>query len=115
MRVWDVPHTELCDRHLVGEHAEIHAVWSVIANSKAGYALHPEVTRWRGRLRALVARHDANVAEMTARGFKHASPLAASEGDATQTQLVDSLDEQRRVLREKPCNCLRIVLAESPC
>lgn len=34
MRVWDIPPNELCNRHLVGEHAEIHAVWSVITGRK---------------------------------------------------------------------------------
>jgi hypothetical protein len=111
MRVWDVPHAELCDRHLVGEHAEIHAVWSVIANGKAGYALHPEVSRWRGRLAALVARHDANVFEMTARGFKHRSPLLASEDGATQSEYVDPPEVQRRLLAAKPCGCPRIAQA----
>jgi len=114
VRVWDIPHAELCNRHLLGEHAEIHAVWSVIANSKAGYALHPEVTRWRGRLRALIARHDANVSEMTLREFRHASPLPAGDGEAMQATLVDSLAEQRRLLSARPCGCPRITKIE-PC
>ena len=111
MRVWDIPHSELCDRHLLGEHAEIHAVWSVIANSRAGYALHPEVTRWRGRLSALVARHDANVIEMKARGFKHASPLTSEADVSEQTEYVDPPDEQRRLLAAKPCSCPRFTQA----
>jgi len=86
-------------------------VWSVIANGKAGYALHPEVTRWRGRLAALVARHDANVIEMTARGFKHASPLRSEGGVSAQTEYVDPPDEQRRLLAAKPCSCPRIAKA----
>jgi putative hemolysin len=110
MRVWDVDVRLLCDRHLLGEHRELHAIWSILTNGRAGYANHPETIRWRGRLAALYARHDAEVAEMARRGFRHASPLdpALAAGAATQTRLVDSLEDQRARLLAKDCGCLRV-------
>ena len=75
MRVRGIPPNELCNRHLVGEHAEIHAVWSVITGNKRGYASHPEVDRWRGNLPTLARRHSQVTAEMGLRGFRHSSPI----------------------------------------
>jgi hypothetical protein len=108
MRIWDVDPSELCDRHLVGEHRELHAVWTILTEGKRGYANHPETLRWRGRLAALYRRHEAEVAEMTRRGFNHRSPLDASmaTGQATQTHLIDSLEAQRERLTSRGCGCL---------
>ncbi len=110
MRIWDLPVECLCRNHLLAEHRELHAVWSIIVNEKSGYSKHPEVMRWRGRLGALWTRHEAQVREMTRRGYRHRSPL---DLDAVprdnicreQTVLVDSIDEQRTILRAKGCSC----------
>ena len=48
MRIWDVSPKKLCRHHLLGEHRELHAIWSVLVNGKMGYARHPETLRWRG-------------------------------------------------------------------
>jgi hypothetical protein len=108
MRVWGIPPNELCNRHLVGEHAEIHAVWSVITGNKTGYASHPEVQRWRGHLPALAERHTQDAAEMAARGFRHSSPMElATEGETKPAELIAPVEEQRRMLRAKGCRCVR--------
>jgi hypothetical protein len=110
LRVWDVDVRALCDRHLLGEHRELHAIWSILTTGRVGYASHPETVRWRGRLAALYTRHDEEVAEMGRRGFRHASPLdrRLATGEATQTRLVDSLEDQRTRLAGKDCGCLRV-------
>ena len=97
----------MCDRHLLGEHRELHAVWTVITEGKSGYANHPEVTRWRGRLAALYARHESEVEEMDRRGFRHRSPLdrRRATGKALQTELVDPVREQRARLTQRACGC----------
>ena len=69
MRIWDLDPGVLCDRHLLGEHRELHAVWSVLTNGRSGYANHPETVRWRGRLAALYVRHEAQIAEWIGAGF----------------------------------------------
>jgi hypothetical protein len=114
MRVWDVDVRELCDRHLLGEHRELHAIWTILTNDRPGYAQHPETVRWRGRLAALYARHEQEVAEMGRRGFRHASPLdhRLATGDACQTELVDSPEDQRARLAAKDCACLLVVPVE---
>ena len=75
MRIWDIEPGRLCRSHLLGEHRELHAVWTVLTEGRSGYARHPEVLRWRGKLAALYARHEFLVAEMRGRGYNHASPL----------------------------------------
>jgi hypothetical protein len=107
VRIWDLDVGLLCDRHLLGEHRELHAVWTVLTTGKRGYVRHPETLRWHGRLAALFARHEAEVAEMRRRGFRHASPLDArlATGSREQTELVDSVDAQRERLAGRGCGC----------
>jgi len=92
MCIWDITPKRLYRNHLLGEHRELHAIWSVFVNGKNGYARHPETLRWKGKLKALYGRHEALVGEMTARGYHHVSPLAKRQatGTARQTVFVDS-------------------------
>jgi hypothetical protein len=107
VRIWDIEPERLCRQHLLGEHRELHAAWSILTQGKGGYAKHPEVVRWRGRLRALYVRHEALVGEMTRRGYRHGTPLdeALATGAEVQDVFVDSPAEQERLLREKGCEC----------
>ena len=107
MRIWDIPPEKLCRHHLLGEHAELHGIWSILTQGKRGYANHPEVKRWQGKLKALYCKHQEIVSEMLARGYRHNSPLDASlaTGASKQDTLVDSLEEQARILRDKDCDC----------
>ncbi|HSH45223.1 MAG TPA: pyrimidine dimer DNA glycosylase/endonuclease V, partial [Longimicrobiales bacterium] len=63
--------------------------------------------RWEGKLAALHRRHEALVAEMARRGYRHASPLDPSlaTGSHVQDAFVDTPEEQRRLLAAKPCDC----------
>jgi hypothetical protein len=107
VRIWDLDPRLLCDQHLLGEHRELHAIWSVLTTGKTGYANHPETLRWQGRLAALHRRHDEQVAEMDRRGFRHASPLdrRLATGAARQTEVIDSLEAQRARLAARGCGC----------
>lgn len=107
MRIWDLPPNRLCRAHLLGEHRELHAIWSVITKGKKGYAHHPETSRWKGKLKALYGRHEALVLEMAGRGYRHRSPLPARQAKGLGRQLayVDRPKEQVRILRNKGCDC----------
>ena len=107
MRIWDVPPEELCREHLLGEHVEAHAVWSIITKGLKGYSHHPEVLRWKGKLAALYIRHEDMAQEMKRRGYSHKSPLDRKlvTGARTQHEFVDTLEEQYRLLRLKKCEC----------
>lgn len=103
----DLPPEVLCDNHLLGEHSEIHAIWSILTEDKEGYRNHPEVRRWEGKLKALHERHEKVVGEMESRGYSESSPLddSLAEGEAEQDEHLDTLSEQREILKEKGCDC----------
>jgi hypothetical protein len=107
MRIWDIAPHRLCRQHLLGEHRELHGIWSILTRGKTGYARHPETRRWQGKLKALFLRHEALVAEMVVRGYAHKSPLPESlaTGEGNQDAFVDSYEDQLRLLREKGCPC----------
>ena len=107
MRIWDISPDKLCRSHLLGEHRELHAIWSILTKGKKGYAHHPETLRWKGRLRALYLRHQDLVQEMNRRGYKHQSPLdiRLASGKARQTEFVDLPEAQRKILRKRDCGC----------
>lgn len=111
MRVWDVEPRKLCRKHLLGEHRELHGLWNILTvhNGQGGYANHPETKRWVGKLKALYLRHEKLVSEMESRGYKHRSPLDKNKatGSSRQTQYIDSIQEQMKLLENKPCDCLR--------
>lgn len=75
MRVWDLHPGYLSQKNLLGEHAEIHALYVIISEQKKGYSRHPETLRWINHLNQLVIRHNLVAKEMILRGFKHSSPL----------------------------------------
>ncbi len=107
MRIWDVPPSELCRVHLLGEHRELHALWTILTQDRRGYRKHPETIRWEGKLGALYLRHEELAAEMGRRGYNHASDLdeTLAVGERVQTEFVDSVTRQRDLLRDKPCEC----------
>jgi hypothetical protein len=109
MRIWDIDVKHLCRKHLLGEHRELHGLWNILTKhgGVGGYSQHPETKRWVGKTLALYLRHEALVREMEKRGYRHASPLdkTLAAGDAEQRDLLHTLDEQRGLLRNKPCEC----------
>jgi len=107
MRIWDIEPCFLCRKHLLGEHRELHAIWSILVNGKKGYSRHPETMRWRGKLKALYKRHVKLVAEMKRRGYAHNSPLDKRQatGQAVQREFVHTKIEQKRILLAKGCKC----------
>jgi Pyrimidine dimer DNA glycosylase len=107
VRIWDLDPVCLCRPHLLGEHRELHAVWTILTEDRRGYRHHPETLRWEGKLAALYLRHEALVVEMARRGYRHASPLdgVLATGAAVQDDYVDSPARQRELLRAKGCEC----------
>jgi Pyrimidine dimer DNA glycosylase len=109
MRIWDVPPAQLCRQHLLGEHRELHGLWNilVVRGGTGGYSHHPETKRWIGKAPALFERHQQLVSEMERRGYQHRSPLegSAAAGRRIQDVFIDSPEEQKRILADKPCDC----------
>lgn len=115
MRIWDIQPRKLCRQHLLGEHRELHALWSILTEKKSGYAQHPETLRWKGKLAALYNRHDDLVDEMERRGYSHKTPLDKSKavGSSIQKVFLHTSAEQKRILAEKGCLCFSIDLQKN--
>ncbi|MBN2119430.1 MAG: pyrimidine dimer DNA glycosylase [Candidatus Omnitrophica bacterium] len=107
MRIWDIHPKKLCRNHLLGEHRELHGLWNILVEKKKGYSNHPETKRWKGKLKALYARHQSLVCQMKERGYNHTSPLKGSlaKGLSKQTDYINLPCEQVKILRRKKCNC----------
>lgn len=108
MRIWDVPVSDLCRKHLLGEHRELHGLWNILTLGKKGYRNHPETKRWVGRLCHLAARHEEQVKEIGRRGWNHRSPLLDLpyfDYDEPSPHLINTLKEQRELLGNKACDC----------
>lgn len=112
MRVWDVDPKVLCRKHLLGEHRELHGLWNILTKhgGTGGYSQHPETKRWHGKLKALYLRHEKLVAEMQRRGYNHHSNLdkKLATGSAVQNAFINTLAEQRMLLKAKPCACFSV-------
>ncbi len=108
MRIWDIKPEILCRKHLLGEHRELHALWTVITEAKTGYSRHPETLRWVGKLKSLYKRHDTLVLEMKNRGYKHNSNLnrKLARGESIQNVFINTKREQIQILKNKGCECL---------
>lgn len=110
MRVWDIHPKHLCRKHLLAEHRELHGLWNILTKHKAkgGYSKHPETLRWVGKTRALYNRHQALVAEFVRREYNHKTPLDKSlaKGPASQKTFINTIAEQKEILKNKPCGCL---------
>ncbi|MDE1843200.1 MAG: pyrimidine dimer DNA glycosylase [Thaumarchaeota archaeon] len=107
MRIWDIQPKNLCQLHLLGEHRELHAIWTILTQNKTGYARHPETLRWKNQLHALYNRHSLLVSEMKHRGYNHQSDLdkRLAVGSTKQTKFINSLEEQIEILKNKKCKC----------
>lgn len=107
MRIWDIDQRELCRKHLLGEHRELHAVWNILTKEKKGYSNHPETVRWKGKLAALYKRHEELVEEMEKRGYNHKSPLnkTLAIGKEIQDEYIDPPGRQKQILKTKNCTC----------
>ena len=107
MRIWDVPAKDLCRKHLLGEHRELHAIWTILTTGKKGYINHPETKRWIGKLGALYLRHEKLVQEMRQRKYNHYSILdkIVATGLRQQKTFVHSVKEQKEILKNKDCEC----------
>jgi hypothetical protein len=78
MRVWDLPAGYLNRQSLLGEHRELHGIYSILTENKSGYANHPETLRWVRTRSGLAMRHRQLAVEMSLRGYVDRTPIRAT-------------------------------------
>ena len=99
--MWMLEPSLLCRQHLLGEHKELHMLAGSINRGKR---LGRFITDKLVDPSSLVARHAAVAAEMTARGYNHASPLPEVATDLLE-QVVLDLEANRSDLLGRCASC----------
>lgn len=111
MRIWDIPPKNLCRKHLLAEHRELHGLWNILTihKGKGGYSKHPETLRWVGKTKALYLRHESLIKEFKKRGYKHYTPLdkKLAKGLEINKTRINTLVEQKKILHDKGCECFK--------
>lgn len=78
MRMWMIPPIFLCNKHLLGQHAELHMLSNCIEKNKSlkGYIKKKVIEP-----KSIVKYHNMVVSEMKFRGFIHKTPLTKVQTD----------------------------------
>ena len=99
--MWMVNPKRMCRKHLLGEHVEIHMLAGALLKGRSvqgfldKHLLEPQ---------NIYARHQALTEEMTARGYKHASPLpCVAPHSIPMGQVFVSKSEEELQRRCKEC------------
>lgn len=100
MRMWDVIPDMLCKKHLMQEHASLHAFASMISKGKS---VQKFVDRGHCECKNILHRHNVLAREMLNRGINHRSPMSSTI-PFPDTGSVD-IDESIRILKEKCSAC----------
>jgi len=99
MRMWMVPPSIMCSKHLLGEHVELHMLVGAINKNKS---LKGFIENGLIEIHNIEARHEKLVEEMTNRGFKHKSVLP--KFTITQLGYVD-VEENKKELAKRCEKC----------
>lgn len=102
MRMWNVDPEVMCNKHLLGEHVEMHMFVSTIkrGSSLRGYIIGGLVETDR-----IKSRHDKLAAEMERRGMNHKTPISIDDVFVVSAGHVDS--EHSRVELARRCPACR--------
>lgn len=102
MRMWGVDARKLCDKHLLGEHVELHMFVGCI---RKGISLKGYIDKGLVEVHSIHSRHEELVREMLRRDFKHKSPLPAFKAwREGRIDMEKNLQELRKRCRK--CNTL---------
>ena len=72
MRMWKINPQKMCDKHLLGEHAEMHMF---VGTLNKGIRIQGYIDGGLVEVENIISRHKKLAKEMQNRGFKHKSPL----------------------------------------
>jgi hypothetical protein len=106
MRMWMVDPRILCDKHLLGEHCELHMF---LGSMKKGISMESYIKNNLLELSSLEKRHTELVKEMKRRGMNHKSILCENDvniGKLKYNELITYNIDRNNALEEllKRCN-----------
>jgi Pyrimidine dimer DNA glycosylase len=101
VKIWALPVGELDTQRLLGEHAELHALYATITRGYRAWSRHPETLRFRDHLGQLVARHRKQVEEFAVRGITHRSPLVDPPPEEPYAYSQEMEERDRRLLHQR--------------
>lgn len=90
MRMWNIPAALLCDKHLMGEHVELHMF---VGSIKKGTSISGYVRDGLFDPGLLEHRHEMLVAEIGRRGMRHNSPLISP----TRSDVMGTVDSTKNL------------------
>ena len=94
MRMWMIPPSFLCRKHLLGEHLEIHMTVGSMLKGKSLKGYLDKRLLFPGDIHF---RHTALVVEMLKRGYNHLTPIPFVNGiQANNRDMVESISELTR-------------------
>lgn len=97
MRMWNVAPELMCQKHLCGEHVEMHMLAGTI---RKGVSIRGYIEGGLVETQHISARHEELAREMQRRGYRHQSPLPAFIVPAAGK--VDSSANLRELARRCP-------------
>lgn len=106
MRMWMVEPKYMCNKHLLGEHIEIHMF---VGSINKGISMEGYIKNNLLEPSSLIERHDEIVKEMKRRGMNHNTPLPSIKITNLPEHLRDAKINKHEALEElhKRCaNCL---------
>ncbi len=105
--MWMTPPETMCNKHLIGEHLELHMFVGTI---NKGTSIKGFLSNNLLEPISIVERHRAIVVEMQHRGFHHESPLAMLQVELPPPQWMVKINaaEAQAVLHSRCPECLAL-------
>lgn len=98
MRMWGLPPSKMCSRHLLGAHFELHKIMGCM---RKGKSLKGYIEQGLIEPQTVVSRHKTLACEMFKRGFNHKTPMHSNrfvfnypEGKINKTKSKQDLIER---------------------
>ena len=110
MRMWQVPPEVLCDKHLLGEHVEMHMFAGTLIKGKS---LEGYITNRLVDTDLISERHDQLAKEMSRRGMNHKSPIQKFPAYRKTVRSVDSAENLVELKRRCKACANRIITLEN--
>ena len=105
MRMWNVNPKKMCNRHLLGEHLEMHMFLGCL---KKGTSIKGYIDKGLVEANNILARHDELVREMKVRGMNHNSGMLFYPYAEENKGKVD-VKENERELCKRCIDCKRLL------